>query len=125
MGVVNMKLFCKHNYILFFYRWVCTKCGKQVLDLPKGYIYNFTTYKKWNRYANIHKFYWLIREFVFNLIRRLTWKDYDANEEFCCGNCGKPMYKRYLYCSNECYEMQEGVDQMDWWRIPEACEHVE
>ena len=43
-----------------------------------------------------------IRKLLFDFVRKTFWKDYDPNEEFSCGGCGKEMYKRYLYCSQSC-----------------------
>lgn len=43
-----------------------------------------------------------IRKFVFDYIRKYFWKDYDPNEDFTCGVCGKQMLNRYLCCSNKC-----------------------
>lgn len=43
-----------------------------------------------------------IKKFIFDLTRRVFWKDYDANEDFNCMWCGKEMFHRYLYCSQEC-----------------------
>ena len=43
-----------------------------------------------------------LRKFIFNLIRKYTWSDYDANERFGCMQCGKQMLNRYLFCSTKC-----------------------
>lgn len=43
-----------------------------------------------------------IKGFIFNLIRKLFWSDYDPNEEFVCGYCGKEMYHRFIFCSQAC-----------------------
>lgn len=43
-----------------------------------------------------------IKEKIFKLIRPLFVKDIDPNEDFYCGNCGKPVLTRILFCSQEC-----------------------
>lgn len=48
-----------------------------------------------------------VKRFIFNLIRKYFWKDYDPNEEFNCGWCGREMYHRYLYCSQVCSDLSE------------------
>ena len=48
-----------------------------------------------------------IKKFVFNVIRYFFWSDYDPNEDFSCGFCGKAVYHRYLFCSRECQEKFE------------------
>jgi len=42
-----------------------------------------------------------IKKIIFNLIRRFFWNDYDPNEEFSCGCCGKEMFYRHLFCSQK------------------------
>ncbi len=44
----------------------------------------------------------------YNFIRKMFWKSYDPNEDFSCGNCGKEMLRRFLYCSVECSEEFDG-----------------
>ncbi len=46
-----------------------------------------------------------IRRFIFNWIRKTFWKDYDPNEDFNCGYCGKEMLRRYLFCSTKCTDL--------------------
>jgi len=43
-----------------------------------------------------------IRKMFFGFLRKLFWADYDPNEEFSCGYCGKEMYGRYIFCSQLC-----------------------
>lgn len=39
---------------------------------------------------------------IFDLLRPLFVKDWDRNEDYICGHCGRPVLKRYLFCSREC-----------------------
>ena len=48
-----------------------------------------------------------VRKLIFNIIRRLCWSDYNANEDFGCMQCGKQILNRYLYCSNKCAHKSE------------------
>jgi hypothetical protein len=48
-----------------------------------------------------------IRRTIFNFIRRIFWSDYDRNEDFSCGYCGKEMLRRFLYCSQKCTDADE------------------
>ena len=43
-----------------------------------------------------------IRKTIFDFIRKNFWSDYDPNEDFNCGYCGKEMLRRFLFCSKEC-----------------------
>ena len=46
--------------------------------------------------------WWEIVNWVYDKIRRYTWNDYDANEDFICCTCGRPVYDRVLSCSDYC-----------------------
>lgn len=54
------------------------------------------------RYEEKHKFKYCVSDFVFTLIRRLFWSDFNTNEDFYCMQCGKPVYRRLLFCSVDC-----------------------
>ena len=45
-----------------------------------------------------------MKQFIYNLIRKLFWKSYDPNEDFVCMNCGKPVFRRYLFCCAKCHD---------------------
>lgn len=45
----------------------------------------------------------LLKRF-YDLIRPLFVRNWDRNEDFVCGHCGRPVLRRYLYCSSECSE---------------------
>ena len=53
------------------------------------------------------KYHWRLMDFFFDLIRREFWKDYDPNEEFYCCHCCKPVFKRYIFCSDKCEKLDE------------------
>ena len=48
-----------------------------------------------------------LKAYVFDLVRRLFWDDYDPNEDFNCCYCGKPVFHRYLFCSIKCTDKFE------------------
>lgn len=43
-----------------------------------------------------------IRKYVFDFMRWFWWDDYDPDEEFSCGHCGKQVLRRILFCSEHC-----------------------
>lgn len=43
-----------------------------------------------------------IKAKVFETIRPLFVPNVDKNEDYICGQCGEPVLKRYLYCSDKC-----------------------
>lgn len=45
---------------------------------------------------------WRIIAWVFSLLRPLFVSDIDPNEDFVCGECARPVLRRYLYCSAAC-----------------------
>ena len=45
-------------------------------------------------YRLLHWWYWKIR-WIFV-------PDYNINEDYNCMYCGKPVLRRYLYCSQKC-----------------------
>ena len=51
-----------------------------------------------------------IKKWGFDLIRKNFWGDYDVNEEFSCGYCGKEMYHRYIFCSQTCEDLAMADD---------------
>ncbi len=42
---------------------------------------------------------------------------YDANEEYVCGYCLKPVDEKYLYCSEECSEADSEQKDDDYVTI--------
>jgi len=53
-----------------------------------------------------------VRKMVFSFLRKSFWADYDPNETFSCGYCGKEMYKRYLFCSQACEDKCYGENTL-------------
>ena len=49
----------------------------------------------------------------YDFIRWLFWSDYDKNEDFICGYCGKPVFRRYIYCSKWCAGIDEIKQQLN------------
>jgi hypothetical protein len=43
----------------------------------------------------------------YGWVRRTFWKDFDPNEDFTCTQCGKPVYRRILFCSDKCYRLSD------------------
>lgn len=52
---------------------------------------------------------WLAR--FYDLIRPLFVRDWDRNEDFVCGHCGRPVLRRYLFCSIECADRFDEVSK--------------
>ena len=48
------------------------------------------------------KKHYVILNMLYDIIRRMFWKDYDSNENFICACCGKPLYERLIFCSKKC-----------------------
>lgn len=49
------------------------------------------------------KLSWRLLAVFHKLIRPLFVKGIDPNEDFECGNCRRPLLKRFLTCSEACY----------------------
>jgi hypothetical protein len=47
---------------------------------------------------------------LFDIIRRLSDKNYDSNEDFTCVECGRPVFRRKLFCSVRCQVKCNGLD---------------
>lgn len=56
----------------------------------------------------IKEIFWKIKYFIYDKIRKFTWKDYDSNEDFYCGYCMKPVFRRLLFCSKKCSDLFNG-----------------
>lgn len=74
--------------------------GINEILVAKGYLPNIKERRP--RSDEIKRIWFkLIRRFVFaydSFTRRI-----DPNEDFNCGQCGKPLLRRVLFCSAECY----------------------
>ena len=44
----------------------------------------------------------------YDFLRQTYQLDYDANEDYFCANCNKPLLRRYVCCSEECDEVLVG-----------------
>ena len=53
----------------------------------------------------IRKRWWKILDYVYDRIRFVFWRSYDINEDFECGFCQKPVFRRLLYCSVKCFDL--------------------
>lgn len=45
---------------------------------------------------------WRLRAFVFRIIRPLFVRNVNANEDYLCCHCEKPVLRRLMYCSLAC-----------------------
>lgn len=52
-----------------------------------------------------------VRARFYDLIRRIFWRDYDSNEDFTCTECGKPVFRRTLFCSDRCYRLSDWANR--------------
>ena len=60
---------------------------------------------------------WKLKSYIYDKVRKTFWKDYDSNEDFVCGTCCKPVFRRYLFCSTECSEIFDyQCHQLSWRR---------
>lgn len=48
------------------------------------------------------KLSWHIKAIFFKIIRPLFVRNVDSNEDFTCCLCGKPVLRRFLFCSKKC-----------------------
>jgi endogenous inhibitor of DNA gyrase (YacG/DUF329 family) len=46
-------------------------------------------------------------KWVFDRIRFLVVPDWDINEDYRCEYCGKPVLRRFLFCSAKCSDAEE------------------
>jgi len=55
----------------------------------------------WNNFGPMSRFEYFQRK-IYHILRVLFWKSFDPNEDFGCGNCGRPVFRRFLYCNARC-----------------------
>lgn len=48
--------------------------------------------------------YWSVIAIFYGLIRPLFVRNIDPNEDYSCGTCGKPLLRRYIFCSKACQD---------------------
>ena len=50
----------------------------------------------------IRRLTWRVLGAWYGFLRWVTMLEVDPNEDFECCYCGKPVFRRYLFCSNRC-----------------------
>lgn len=73
----------------------------------------FIDSQHWKYYSKfqdcLKRNWWRFLGKFYTLIRPLFIDDVDRNEDFDCGLCGKPVLRRYLFCSEECLKRDEAL----------------
>lgn len=71
--------------------------------------------ERWENYPKfqdyIKQYCWKFLGKFYFLIRPLFVDDVDHNEDYDCGLCGKPVLRRYLFCSEECLRRDEALQE--------------